>query len=173
MYFSLLAFPVLAVGAALIPRNISTCSNPPTRIEWRSLPLEERTSYVNAVNCLATKPSRIGLGTSLYDDFPHIHNELDKRSMSPDHIYQNLSADFVFEKYIRLPHFCHGTDTSSTYMKLHCLTVGIMELQRKMPQNHSLITFSTTGQILGLDTRFLLPIPILDLGSRDRTRRQR
>lgn len=31
---------------------------------------------MDAVKCLATKPSRLGLNTSLYDDFPYVHAQL-------------------------------------------------------------------------------------------------
>jgi hypothetical protein len=44
-----------------------------TRREWRTLTLLERHEYLDAVRCLKTRPSRLGLNHTLYDDFPWIH----------------------------------------------------------------------------------------------------
>ncbi|KAG9230673.1 hypothetical protein BJ875DRAFT_537007 [Amylocarpus encephaloides] len=54
----------------------ATCTNPVLRKEWSAATAAERSSYLKAVLCLATKPSRIGLPTTLYDDFSYIHNQL-------------------------------------------------------------------------------------------------
>ncbi|EKD16899.1 monooxygenase [Drepanopeziza brunnea f. sp. 'multigermtubi' MB_m1] len=54
----------------------SNCTNPSVRREWRSLPRDEQISYVDAVLCLTTKPSRISLSTPLYDDFAYVHSQL-------------------------------------------------------------------------------------------------
>ncbi|KAF2223082.1 monooxygenase [Elsinoe ampelina] len=63
--------------AASVPRGeASTCSNPTIRREWRQLSPVEQQNYIDAVLCLKTKPSRIGLNSSLYDDFPYVHNQL-------------------------------------------------------------------------------------------------
>ncbi|TIC90617.1 Tyrosinase ustQ [Colletotrichum higginsianum] len=66
------------VVSAPLTQNIH-CQNPAVRQEWRLLPKETQQSYVDAVKCLKTKPSRIGrnLTTTLYDDFPYIHAHLD------------------------------------------------------------------------------------------------
>lgn len=58
----------------------ATCTSPEQRREWRSLSTAEQEEYISAVKCLATKPSRLNLTTSLYDDFPYIHNELNSNS---------------------------------------------------------------------------------------------
>ncbi|KAK2602166.1 hypothetical protein N8I77_008720 [Diaporthe amygdali] len=57
----------------------ANCSNPDSRREWRSLSTTEQEEYISAVQCLATKPSRLNLTTTLYDDFPYIHNELNNK----------------------------------------------------------------------------------------------
>ncbi|KAL1637631.1 hypothetical protein SLS58_009234 [Diplodia intermedia] len=57
----------------------SYCTQPVTRIEWRQLSDGDRRSYVAAVRCLRTRESVLGLNTSLYDDFPYVHNALNKR----------------------------------------------------------------------------------------------
>ncbi|KAI3396132.1 hypothetical protein diail_463 [Diaporthe ilicicola] len=60
--------------------NVSaTCTNPDKRREWRSLSTTEQEEYISAVKCLATKPSRLNLTTTLYDDFSYVHNELNNK----------------------------------------------------------------------------------------------
>ncbi|KAH7014498.1 uncharacterized protein B0I36DRAFT_378185 [Microdochium trichocladiopsis] len=74
--------PVLLAGAAsaLPTVNItaSTCVAPSKRIEWRQLGAANQQSYLNAVKCLKTKPSRLGIepASTLYDDFPYVHFQL-------------------------------------------------------------------------------------------------
>ena len=51
----------------------NTCTKPAIRREWRSLSEFERHAYTNAVLCLRTKPSRIGMNHTLWDDFPYVH----------------------------------------------------------------------------------------------------
>lgn len=43
------------------------------RPEWRSLPEHRRYAYTVAVERLTKLPSRLGLNTSLYDDFTYVH----------------------------------------------------------------------------------------------------
>ncbi|KAF5240380.1 hypothetical protein FANTH_9640 [Fusarium anthophilum] len=74
MRFQSLAFPALCAAAA-----VSNCENPSKRVEWRELDDAARQQYTDAVVCLSTKPSRLGLNTSLYDDFPYVHAHLDKQ----------------------------------------------------------------------------------------------
>jgi tyrosinase len=63
---------VLALPQAdLSPRQ--TCSSPKVRKEWSKATQAEQSSYIKAALCLATKPSKIGLKTTLYDDFGYIH----------------------------------------------------------------------------------------------------
>jgi tyrosinase len=64
-------------AAAAAPAAINTtCKDPVLRHEWRQLPEATRQSYLAAVKCLKTKPSRLGLTTPLYDDFPYVHARL-------------------------------------------------------------------------------------------------
>lgn len=58
----------------------TSCTNPGQRREWRSLSTAEQEEYISAVKCLTTKPSRLNLTTTLYDDFPYVHNELNGKS---------------------------------------------------------------------------------------------
>jgi tyrosinase len=46
------------------------------RIEYRALPPHRRHAYTRAVHRLTTLPSRLGLNTSLNDDFTYIHIQL-------------------------------------------------------------------------------------------------
>lgn len=72
-------FPLLAglCAAGVIPRQATNCTNPEKRVEWRQMTADNQQQYVASVLCLKTKSSRIGLSTSLYDDFPYVHVQLD------------------------------------------------------------------------------------------------
>lgn len=61
----------------------SSCTNPSKRPEWRALSQAQKTTYIKAVQCLTTKPSRLGLKTSLYEDFAYVHAHLNTESKSP------------------------------------------------------------------------------------------
>ncbi|KAK7941449.1 uncharacterized protein PG986_013836 [Apiospora aurea] len=63
--------PAIALPAVQ-PRE-TTCTHPAKRVEWRQLSAADQQSYIKAVLCLKTKPSKMGLNTSLYDDFPNVH----------------------------------------------------------------------------------------------------
>jgi tyrosinase len=52
------------------------CPTIAVRKEWRDLSREEQRNYIQAVQCLGSKPSRVGLEQSLYDDFPYIHSQV-------------------------------------------------------------------------------------------------
>ncbi|KAK7943942.1 uncharacterized protein PG986_013055 [Apiospora aurea] len=74
---------VLSAGlcaAATIPRQADSnaCANPAKRVEWRTMDPEVQKQYIDAVKCLKTKPSGMGLNTTRYDDFPYVHTHLDK-----------------------------------------------------------------------------------------------
>ena len=49
------------------------CQDVAIRLEWRSLSKTEKREYIEAVQCLRNKTSRLGLNQSLYDDFPYVH----------------------------------------------------------------------------------------------------
>ncbi|OJD33145.1 uncharacterized protein BKCO1_3300057 [Diplodia corticola] len=69
----------ITFAALASSQNIgSGCTSVELRREWRQLSSEEQRNYIDAVQCLTTKESRIGLTTSLYDDFPYVHNALNK-----------------------------------------------------------------------------------------------
>ncbi|KAH7173346.1 uncharacterized protein B0J16DRAFT_418652 [Fusarium flagelliforme] len=69
--------PAVAVPALPAVKADGTCINPPKRVEWRELSAANQKGYIDAVLCLKTKPSRIGLKEStLYDDFPYVHFKL-------------------------------------------------------------------------------------------------
>ena len=52
------------------------CANPVQRTEWRDLSTTEKRSYIDSVLCLKTEPSRLGLNTTLFDDFAYVHHKL-------------------------------------------------------------------------------------------------
>jgi tyrosinase len=76
-------------AAHVLPRQeTSGCTNPVKRVEFRSLDNAARKQYTDAVKCLATKPSMLGLNTTLYDDFTYVHTQL-----SSDSTYMNSSLE--------------------------------------------------------------------------------
>ena len=81
MRFAPLIVTAELCAAALIPRQHSTCVNPVKRVEWRELDAALQTQYIDAVLCLKTKPSKLGVNTTRYDDFPYVHTHLDKSSV--------------------------------------------------------------------------------------------
>jgi hypothetical protein len=61
-------------------RDGSVCESPPVRREWRSLSTQEKDDYIDSVLCLSTKPSRMGMNQSLYDDFSWTHYQFNEES---------------------------------------------------------------------------------------------
>jgi tyrosinase len=76
------ALPALASAVAVpAQKSNSNCVNPPVRRDWQTLSAGDKAQYIDAVKCLATKPSLVAsLNTTLFDDFPRIHNEMDEES---------------------------------------------------------------------------------------------
>ena len=60
------------VSAAPAELQKRACTNPVLRKNWNSATTSEQTNYVNAVKCLATKPSVLGTNATLYDDFTYV-----------------------------------------------------------------------------------------------------
>jgi len=71
-----LAGATLAIPTEFAPRQ--SCSSPKLRKSWAKATNAEKQSYINAVLCLATKPSRLKVAThkTLYDDFGYVHAQL-------------------------------------------------------------------------------------------------
>jgi hypothetical protein len=59
-----------------------TCGKEAVRIEWRGLTTPQKHDYIAAVQCLKTRPSRIGMNHTLYDDFPFVHSHFGEYGMS-------------------------------------------------------------------------------------------
>lgn len=71
--FGIFTFSRLKLGT--FDFQSTACDQPAFRREWRSLSVSERLNYIDSVQCLRTRPSRLGLNQSLYDDFPYVHNQ--------------------------------------------------------------------------------------------------
>ncbi|KAK0638575.1 monooxygenase [Cercophora newfieldiana] len=97
-----LATAVLAVPLekSLASRQTTACTSPKVRKNWAVATDAEKKSYINAVLCLATKPSRLNISThtTLYDDFGYVHAHLS----SPT---QRIHAEPVFLPWHR--YFVH------------------------------------------------------------------
>lgn len=53
-----------------------TCRNPALRQEWRTLSIQQKRAYISAVQCLQTKPSKLGMDHKLHDEFTWLHSRL-------------------------------------------------------------------------------------------------
>ncbi|ETS76328.1 hypothetical protein PFICI_11715 [Pestalotiopsis fici W106-1] len=76
MRCTIILLPFIVSCAAVATSLAQSCVAPAERKEWRSLPDTEKANYISAVKCLSTRPSKIGLSTSLYEDFPWVHAKL-------------------------------------------------------------------------------------------------
>jgi hypothetical protein len=106
----------LAASRVIPRREQSGCSNPVKRVDFLTLNDAARKQYTNAVECLATKPSMIGLNATLYDDFAYVHAQLGSTGM---YQFQNPACILtdVFSSSHGGPISCPGTDTLYTYTR--------------------------------------------------------
>ncbi|KAK8904444.1 hypothetical protein QC760_006808 [Botrytis cinerea] len=70
----------------------TVCKNPSLRQEWRTLSIPQRQDYISAVQCLQSRPSRLGLNHTLHDEFTWVHRSLGNFSMEP----HCLSRGFLY-----------------------------------------------------------------------------
>lgn len=77
------------------------CNHIATRREWRTLSLAEKESYIKAVKCLKTRPSKLELNQTLYDDFPWVHSRVGERGGYVRCLFRGLRLPFM-ELYLRL-----------------------------------------------------------------------
>ena len=76
MKTSSILFGAIAMASSVFAAPVverATCTNPSLRKSWNDATTSERSSYIKAVLCLATKPSKLGHNTTLYDDFTYVH----------------------------------------------------------------------------------------------------
>ena len=85
----------------------TNCTDPVVRKEWGAATDAEKSSYINAVLCLAKKPSRLGLSTTLYDDFGYIHNKLTLQST-----IDSSNSDSELRQHIRSLTLCSSWGSS-------------------------------------------------------------
>ena len=83
-----LSVSLVAAGLVyiLLPRStvvpLSRCTNPRLRREWRTLSTAEKHEYLNAVQCLYDRPSKLFDAGRSTDDFAWVHvmNSFDSMS---------------------------------------------------------------------------------------------
>lgn len=63
----------LVHSASSAANRVSTCQQPVTRREWRSLSHNEKDAYIAAVVCLSSQPSILHANTTALDDFAWLH----------------------------------------------------------------------------------------------------
>lgn len=156
----LLSSYLAIVEAAAVPAtppasysSSSSCTNPSKRPEWRALSQAQKTTYIKAVQCLTTKPSRLGLKTSLYEDFAYVHAHLNTESKSTH------TNTYICSSYPFLIHHHYMIDSFPS------------PLQRQIPSLASLLHLHLRirpPQRLHLHR----PLPLLGLGTRQRRTEQ-
>lgn len=66
IYSSNLPLPLTSsTSDTVLELGYERCVDPAVRHEWRSLSNKEKKAYIDAVQCLMKKPSRLGLDGSL------------------------------------------------------------------------------------------------------------
>ena len=80
------------------PSSMSVaCVQPATRREWRTLSTPDKDAYIKAVQCLATRPSKLLENGTMYDDFPWVHKLTAPTGMEHEYYFffpgRNLSID--------------------------------------------------------------------------------
>lgn len=96
LHLATLATAALALPSdSLSPRQKKTCTSPKVRKNWAKATAAEKKSYINAVLCLATKPSRLRVSThsTLYDDFGYIHAQLSAPQRSAPPLPSTVSCE--------------------------------------------------------------------------------
>ncbi|KAK4446432.1 hypothetical protein QBC34DRAFT_450849 [Podospora aff. communis PSN243] len=78
LHFATLTTAALALPSEPLEPRQQRCTNPKLRKSWAKATNAEKQSYLNAVLCLATKPSKLKISThnKLYDDFGYVHAQL-------------------------------------------------------------------------------------------------
>ena len=82
LFFNVKNSPLPDIGSAVSIRPSLFCQQAPIRREWRTLTIAEQHDYIRAIRCLATKPSKLGINGTLYDDFPWVHKHTSSNSTS-------------------------------------------------------------------------------------------
>jgi tyrosinase len=80
MKLVLFTIALLVVFTIAAPSQYVAPSQVQTRVEWRKLSKSAQAEYISAVKCLDKLPSKIGLKTSHYNDFPYVHAKLNIQS---------------------------------------------------------------------------------------------
>ncbi|KAF5687094.1 Tyrosinase [Fusarium circinatum] len=91
---------LLAAVAIAAPSQYATPPQVQTRVEWRKLSKSAQANYISAVKCLDKLPSKLGLKTSHYNDFPYVHTKL------------NIQIHFVAQFLPWHRYFVHLYETS-------------------------------------------------------------
>jgi hypothetical protein len=78
------------------PSERHYCDAISLRKEWRTLALHQKHEYIGAVQCLKTRPSKLGQNHSLYDDFPWVHSLVGEygESLSVSRIQRQYTDSF-------------------------------------------------------------------------------
>ena len=70
----------------------SLCKNPSTRREWRALSHSQKAEYIQAVQCLTSTKSIMGLNQTVHDDFSWVHS----------HVGNNCEANLRLIKTVKM-----------------------------------------------------------------------
>ena len=98
--------------------EFDTCSDPPTRREWRGLKYAEKRDYIQAVQCLSSTPSIIKPEGTIFDDFSWVHMWVGRQCKHTLHHIYPWIAYWFNDQHITLHHFFRGIGCFFAYMKL-------------------------------------------------------
>lgn len=73
---------IVSNGQVISSPTAGLCKDPSTRREWRTLSRWQKEEYIQAVQCLSTTESNLGLNQTLHDDFPWVHSRIGNYCMS-------------------------------------------------------------------------------------------
>jgi hypothetical protein len=122
----------LAAAHVIQRQETKGCTNPVKRVEFRSLDNAARKQYTDAVKCLATKPSKLGLNTYVHTQ---LSNESTYLGSKPQHILKKKETlpDHLFQ-YTISPSSCPGTGTSHGFTRSNSVLVDILAPWCKPPR---------------------------------------
>ncbi|KAG5654821.1 hypothetical protein KAF25_002889 [Fusarium avenaceum] len=100
LLFLLYTVSSLVTLTVAAPSQHAAPSQVQNRIEWRKLSKSAQAEYISAVKCLDNLPSKLGLNTSRYNDFPYVHRTL------------NIQIHFVAQFLPWHRYFVHLYETS-------------------------------------------------------------
>lgn len=142
-----------------LTKNRSKCDKPSVRHEWRSLSLEERQQYIEAVKCLTRTPSTQLPQDSLYDDFAYVHIDTGNNCKLKNFSEQNACRAFpvqrlrlqwpAYNSASFLPYHRYLLHSYEQRLKVDCGYSGFMSYVIQIVANTLIVTDLLQGTGIG------------------------